>query len=156
MKKLLKKICVCKITILLSSLLLLSSLIINIIFLYYHYFKLDFEEVYKAVNEINQDDIIWQSTRCDSLVGDKYLREDSHLDNWLDVDLEKFTYIISYGYELVDLSISFSELKNSNGLYFVPKAIFKKEKKNTIYVYRLRKTNIDYDIHEISRNVFFV
>ena len=156
MKKLLKKIGVCKITILLSSLLLLSSLIINIIFLYYHYFKLDFEEVYKAVNEINQDDIIWQSTRCDSLVGDKYLREDSHLDNWLDVDLEKFTYIISYGYELVDLSISFSELKNSNGLYFVPKAIFKKEKKNTIYVYRLRKTNIDYDIHEISRNVFFV
>ncbi len=136
-------------------LIMLLSVIINLFFLYNYYFEVDFEEVYRESYPLYEDMIIWHSTRDESLSNSNYTNEEIFSVNFNDYDLDNYTYIISYGYELTDISVSCSEIKNSNGLYFVPRVIFESERTDTIYIYKTKKINIDYDMHESDRNIYF-
>lgn len=137
------------------ALIMVLLIIFNILLLYRHYFQISFEEVYKESYPISEDTIIWQSTRTVSLDDTNYTNKEIFSVNFEDYDLQKYTYIVSYGHELIDITYSFSEMKNSNGLIFIPKTIFKSEKNDVIYIYRIKKMNVDYDIHNSDRNVYF-
>lgn len=136
-------------------LIMVILIIINILLIYKHYFKIKFEEVYRESYIVSEDSIIWHSTRAETLSNSGCNNKEIFSVDFNDYNFEKYTYVICYGHELVDLSYSFSEIKNSNGLYFIPRAVLKMEKKDMVYIYRLKKINIDYDMHELDRNVYF-
>lgn len=124
--------------------------------IYFHYFNIDFTEVHRErYNFEHESTVVWRSTRDEAKSEIAYAPSEIFGADFSDYDLKKYTYVISYGYELLDVSCSLGEMKNSNGLYFVPKMIFGTERKNMIYIYRLPKTELDYDMHRTDRNVFF-
>lgn len=124
--------------------------------IYFHYFNIDFTEVHRERSEFEHESTVaWHSTRDEAKSGIAYAPSGIFGAEFSEHDLKKYTYVVSYGYELLDVSCSLSEMKNSNGLYFVPRMIFGSERNDTLYIYRLPKTELDYDMHSPDRNVFF-
>lgn len=146
----------CRRWMIVAAIFIVISVLEGFFLLYFHYFNIDFTEVHREHLEFDWESTsAWRSTRSESKSKVIYSPEEIFHVDFSDYDLKKYTYIISYGYELLDVSCSLSEMKNSNGLYFVPKMIFKSERKDMIYIYQIPKTELDYDMHQTSRNVFF-
>jgi hypothetical protein len=78
----------------------------------------------------------------------------------IEFDYNKYTYVITIGYELHRISYSYSDMKNRKFGFvpkqFVGKVELQRELKNIVYIYRIKRMDIDCDYHERNRNVFFV
>ncbi len=77
----------------------------------------------------------------------------------MDLEYDKYTYIITFGYELKQISYSYDTVKNRKILFipkqFIGKVILLDEFKDKLYIYKIPKMDIDCDIHERNREVYF-
>ena len=74
-----------------------------------------------------------------------------------DFDFINHSYIISFGYEITDLSYSrLSKPIFHDYDFYVPKVYLKNKKTDYCYIYEIQKLNIDVDPDNYKRNVFFV
>ena len=100
---------------------------------------------------------IWRSTKeyADTDGIYEYTDKEIFYVEFSEYDLDEYTYVVSFGYELKEISCSLSELKRTQGFYFVPKMVFNPLRKDFVYIYRLPKIKLDCDIHNPNRNVYF-
>ena len=81
------------------------------------------------------------------------------LVNTKDFDYSKYTYVVTVGHELEELSYSYSCMKNRNMFLlpkqFVGKAVLNLETTDQIYIYRTKKIDLDCDYHERDKNVLY-
>lgn len=131
-----------------------------------NYRNINFDEVYQCDIDANTEifnKTYWFSIRDNSYNG---FFDIGYLDkigvdcSKLDFDYSKYTYIITIGYELSDISYSYHDMKNRK-LIFIPKQFIgkvklKKEFDNKVYIYKIKKMDIDCDYHNRSKNVEFV
>lgn len=131
-------------------------LVLNIYLVYNHYFELDFIKVTDYTSDFKtskSQNLYWFSLSN----GGCFTKET--LDRYgVDLDFEpdysKYTYIVTVGYKLNDISYSLNARKNH--VQFIGKVILDDEFTNKIYIYRVKRMNIDCDYHERDRNVYFV
>lgn len=76
------------------------------------------------------------------------------------LDTTKYTYIVTCSHQLMNASYSFSEVTNRK-LLFIPKqyvgrVVLSYEKSKYIYIYKIKKIDIDCDFHDQTRNVFYM
>jgi len=106
------------------------------------------------------DELKWFSVRDEKFqgfhgTGEEMLR--GFTGKSFDLDIENYTYIVTIGHELESLKFSLSAIKNT----FPPKQFVgiitpKEERADLIYIYRIKKMDIDYDYHDPSGFVTFV
>lgn len=76
-----------------------------------------------------------------------------------DFDYDNYTYVVTVGHELKKISYSYSQMKNRKFLFipkqFVGNVILDKNNTDNIYIYRIKKMDIDYDYHDRNRGVSF-
>ena len=127
------------------------------------YFSLPFESVayYKA--EGIEKMPIWFSVRDKKYSGffDEKLLSKHCIDYRNgELDLDHYTYIVTCGHKLKDIEYSFSETKNRKLLLipkqFVGRVVLYYEENSYIYIYRVKKIDIDCDYHDRSRNVYYI
>lgn len=150
-----------KIIIILLLILLVVSLILNFYLYYNHDSPLEFEEVYV---EENMDEMYkgayWFSLRHKKY-GGFFGNEIKDLGvNFNQFNFNKYTYIITFGYELSEISYSLNATKNRKFIFFpkefIGKVVFKDEYKNNVYIYRIKKIDIDCDYHSREDYVTFI
>ena len=74
------------------------------------------------------------------------------------IDTQKYTYVVTYGRQLKQIQYRYLDMKNRT-LFLLPKqfvgrVLLGKETTEKIYIYRIRKMDIDCDYHNHNRNVF--
>lgn len=111
---------------------------------------------------------------CDNINGDEYwfsLRDEKYngfftegyLRNYgvefSDYDYENYTYIVTLGHELKEITYSPKEMKDRVMVIFpkqyIGKVVLDKNDTGKVYIYRVKKMDIDCDYHERSKNVSF-
>jgi hypothetical protein len=129
---------------------------------------------YKSFQNISFEQIGVYNTNEENLNGETYwftLREPegffdiTTLDNLgvdysnVYFDYSKYTYVVTVGYELSSLSYSYSEMKNRKFIIFPKQFVgfveLKPQKNDNVYIYRIKKMDIDSDVHEPNRGVSF-
>lgn len=74
-------------------------------------------------------------------------------------DYDHYTYIVTLGHELLNIEYSRSDMKNRIygifGKEYVGHVTLKEEFTNKIYIYRIKKLDIDCDYHEPKRAVTY-
>jgi len=77
-----------------------------------------------------------------------------------DYDFENHIYIVTFGYELSNISYSRMSRpivhEHGHYNYFIPKVWLSDGNADKLYVYELPKVNIDSDADDYTRKVFFV
>ncbi len=128
--------------------LLLISIVFNLILLYHHEFYLDFEEVYREKREDVKVMGRWYSIKDEKYRG---FFSEENFPNY-DFDCDNYTYIVTFGYELEAISYSFSRMIDKKvytlglPIQFVGEIIYKDLPTNYVYIYKVKKINIDRDI----------
>lgn len=130
-----------------------------------NYKNINFEEVYQCSIDINSkvfNETYWFSIRDDSYNGFfdvQYLDKIGVNYSHLDFDYSKYTYVITIGYELSKISYSYHDMKNRKFIFipkqFIGKVELKKDFSNRVYIYKIKKMDIDCDYHDRSKNVEF-
>lgn len=140
------------------------SLILLIVIIFVNLFSfrpLDFElEDVKSVEKTDYSSgqsLIWFALRDSEYhtleVGTNYFDYLAHLGiniDELNLDLKKYTYIITIGHKLLDIEYSQRYASLRKGIFadqYIGKVLLNKTETNEIFIYRTRKINIDYDIH---------
>ena len=126
------------------------------------YFSIPFEYVAKYKAEDIEKMPIWFSVRDKKYSGffDEELLSEHCVGYRKDeLDLENYTYIVTCGHKLKEISYSFCETKNRK-LLFIPKqyvgrVILYYEENSYIYIYKVKKIDIDCDYHDRNKNVYF-
>lgn len=74
-----------------------------------------------------------------------------------DFDFKNHSYIITFGYEIVELSYSLISQPIFHGFdYYVPRVQLLNKKDDLCRIYEIPKVNIDVDPDNYKRNVYFV
>lgn len=143
-------------------LMIIIVTLIFFVFIYNKEYKLNFEKVTEIQNSelVDKLPIYWCTIRNKEYNGYFGSELPSELDINMDLNLDKYTYIITLGHELQSISYSYKETKNRKLLFFpkqyIGKVLLLKNKTPYIYIYRIKKMDIDSDIHEPDKNVCFV
>lgn len=117
---------------------------------YFHDFKPEFTEVYSNSSEgtIKENSPYWICLKDPDYNGffstgflDQY---NVDFDDW---DLERYTYIVTFGYEMKSIEYSFSDCKNWE-LSIIPhnylgKLTLGNDKTDMVHIYRLKKVDIE-------------
>ncbi|MBP0960160.1 MAG: hypothetical protein J5992_08545 [Oscillospiraceae bacterium] len=134
-------------------------LITGVIF-YNKDYNLDYTLVYYETCDNTDDNTYWFSLRDEKYNGfftEEYLR--NYGVKFSDFDYENYTYIVTFGHELK--GITYSPKKTKNRVMFVfpkqyiGKVVLCKENTGKVYIYRVKKMDIDCDYHERDKNVSF-
>lgn len=134
------------------------------------YFKSDykiiqFDKIYESKVELDSysDQLVWFTLRDKCFDGffDISMLERLGVDySNMKIDYNNDTYVVTIGYELVNLSYSYSDMKNRKlGIIpkqFVGKVGLKDEFKEMIYIYKIKRLDIDCDYHDRRKNVSFI
>lgn len=129
-------------------------------------FELPFEQVEQisaSAEALSENEPVWFTLRDEKYGG--FYSSEKLLDygvalNDFDLDFSNYTYVITLGHKLESISFSYSKMKNRKFL-FVPKQFvgivkLQYEYSPNIYIYRIKKMDIDCDYHEPSKNIFYV
>lgn len=123
-------------------------------------YNLGYTLVYsESCDNINADEY-WFSLRDEKYNGfftEEYLR--NYGVGFSDFDYENYTYIVTFGHELKEITYSPKEMKNRVMVIFpkqyIGKVVLCKENTGKVYIYRVKKMDIDCDFHEREKNVSF-
>ena len=82
------------------------------------------------------------------------------VDHNISFDYDNYTYVVTVRHELSKISYSYSQTKNRK-LIIIPKQFvgnveLKKGITNKVFIYRIKKMDIDCDYHETSRGVSYI
>lgn len=152
------------IAILILSFLLVCFIIINALCVY----RMDFEIPFDKAGEfdigektsVGKTDAYWVGLRHPKY-GGFYSEEilDAYNIN-INLDFNKYTYIVTFGHELKRISYSYNTMKNRKLVFipkqFIGKVVLLEEFKDKVYVYRIPTMDIDCDFHERDRKIYFV
>ena len=142
----------------------LLIILIFIIFIFNFNIKYEYVATFSG-NISSENSLSWFTLRDEKYHGffdetrlENLLKTKEKLNNY-DFNYEKYTYVITVGHELKQISYSFSQMKNRK-LLFMPKQFvgnveLTKEYTDKIYVYRIKKMDIDCDYHNRERGVSF-
>lgn len=130
--------------------------------IYKAHFNLPYEYV-GSFNIADDENVpLWFSVRDDKYYGfydEKCLLKYCEDYNIGTIDTQKYTYIITCGHKLSSISYSFSEMKNRSFIIFpkqyIGKVLLEYEETDMVYIYRVKKIDIDCDYHNSSYNVFY-
>ena len=74
-------------------------------------------------------------------------------------DFDNYTYIFTIGHELVNIEYSYSQFKNRRLLFFPEQLVgivtLDENLVDMVFVYRVKRMNIDLDYHSPRVNVYF-
>lgn len=127
-------------------------------------FDLPFEPVERiAVDDIPDSEPAWFSLRDEKYSGFftlEKLTEYGADASDLSFDFSHYTYIVTCGHELRSIKYSLSQTKNRRFL-FIPKQFdgiveLQYDSSPYVYIYRVKKLDIDCDYHEMSKNVSYI
>lgn len=144
--------------------LLVVLLSVSCVALYNVKFNLPFEPVERiAVDDIPDSELAWFSLRDEKYSGFfdiEKLTEYGADASDLNLDFSHYTYIVTCGHELRSIKYSLSQTKNRRFL-FIPKQFvgiveLQYDPSPYVYIYRVKKLDIDCDYHERSKNVYYV
>lgn len=151
-----------------STLVVLSVLLflILIILMYKKEFKLSFEQIEQipvSTNSFSDKELIWFTLRDEkycSFYSSEILLNYGVSPDKINMDFSKYTYVVTIGHELESINYSFSRMKNRKFL-FIPKQFvgivnLQYECSPNLYIYRIKKMDIDCDYHEPNKNVYYV
>ncbi len=75
------------------------------------------------------------------------------------LDRENYTYVVTCGHKLKNISYNLFETKNRKFIVFpkqfVGRVVLEYEESDNIYIYKIKKIDIDCDYHDRARNVYF-
>lgn len=107
--------------------------------------------------------ILWFTLRSSEYSG--FYSEESldtlGVENYEDIafDYDRYTYIVTIGHELISIEYSRSDMKNRIygifGKQYVGHVTLKEEATDKVYIYKIKKMDIDCDYHEPERDVIF-
>ncbi|MBE6838148.1 MAG: hypothetical protein E7507_01210 [Ruminococcus sp.] len=148
-----------KVLVFIIPIVIIVALIIGAIF-YNKDYNLDYTLVYSETCDNTDDGLYWFSLRDEKYNG--FFTEE-YLDNFgvefSDYDYKNYTYIVTFGHELKRITYSPKETKNRVMVVFpkqyIGKVVLDKEDTGKIYIYRVKKMDIDCDYHERDKNVSF-
>lgn len=148
------------------SIIFIMILMLLSVIIYHTNFSLQFEEVGCFDGKINSEsNSVWFTLRDESYSGfyeetrlENLLKSENEFSN-LDFKYDEYTYIITIGHELNKISYTFSQMKNRK-LMIIPKQFvgivdLKKESTEKIYIYKIKRMDIDSDVHSPMRGVSF-
>jgi hypothetical protein len=144
--------------------LLVVLLSVSCVALYNVKFNLPFEPVERiAVDDIPDSELAWFSLRDEKYSGFFTLEKLTEYGvdaSDLNLDFSHYTYIVTCGHELRSIKYSLSLTKNRRFL-FIPKQFvgiieLQYDPSPYVYIYRVKKLDIDCDYHERSKNVYYV
>ena len=123
-------------------------------------YNLDYTLVYYETCDNTDDNTYWFSLRDEKYNGfftEEYLR--NYGVEFSDFDYENYTYIVTLGHELKRITYSPKEMKNRVMVIFpkqyIGNVVLGKEDTGKVYIYRVKKIDIDCDYHERDNNVSF-
>lgn len=138
----------CKIKIIIC--ILIAVLIIVSLIVYFHDFKPKFMEVYSnnSNGTIKENSPYWICLKNPEYKGffstDFLVQYNVDYNDW---DLEQYTYIVTFGYEMESIEYSFSDYKNWNFSIFphnyLGKLTLTGKKTDMVHIYRIKKTDIE-------------
>ncbi len=146
----------------LTFIIILLFLIVLAIFVYFYRFSIKFElvEIVPNTVSLNSESFYWYSIRSEEyqpMYGGENLSDRG--DFRTKFDTEKYTYLVLLGHQLLELKCSLSESETRNVIGFPNQLVglvtLSKEKDNCVRIYRIKKMNLDSDIHEPERGVSF-
>ena len=119
---------------------------------------IDFKEVAEGQLLPNRNYIYYCDMRSETERKDVYGLSDEFSE--YDYDFDGHTYIVTFGYELEDISYSRASrpIVSEHGYYnyHVPNVWLSSDKTDKCYVYELPKVNIGCDADNYKRKVYFV
>lgn len=147
------------------ALLILSVIIIGRIFFYSQKYTLGFEKVTEIDRIPDDNDLYWFTLRHEEYNGfyDVEMLENlssniGDVDN-IDFDYDNYTYVITIGHELKSISYSYSDVKNRKFLFipkqFVGNVVLDSKETDKLYIYKIKKMDIDCDYHDRDVGVNF-
>ncbi len=139
------------------------AVIVIIVSIWFFPFHPDFKEVYSTYSNgsIKENTPYWICIKDPEYEGffnvsylDKY-----HVD-YSEWELDKYTYIVTFGYEMTDVKYSYSKCLNW-GLSVIPhhylgKLTLREPKDDLIRIYRLRKVDIECAFPDGNDDISFV
>lgn len=146
-------------------LLVLSIIIIGRIF-YYKEYVLNFETVAEIDKGQDDNDLYWFTLRDEEYHGfygvemlENLSFNTDDISN-IDFDYNNYTYVITVGHELKNISYSYSDMKNRKFLVipkqFVGNVVLDSKGTDKLYIYKIKKMDIDCDYHNPDYGVSFV
>lgn len=146
-------------------LLILSVIIIGRIFFYSQKYTLGFEKVTEIDRIPDDNGLYWFTLRHEEYNGfyDVEMLENlsSNIDDVdnIDFDYDNYTYVITVGHELKSISYSYSDMKNRKFLFipkqFVGNVVLDSKETDKLYIYKIKKMDIDCDYHDKKVGVNF-
>lgn len=146
--------------------LVLSVIVIGRMFFYNQKYTLNFEKVAEFDKGQNDNDLYWFTLRDKEYHGFYGVEMLENLSfnaddvDDIDFDYNNYTYIITIDHELKKISYSYSDMKNRKFLFipkqFVGNVVLDSKETNKLYIYRIKKMDIDCDYHNPDYGVSFV
>lgn len=146
-------------------LLILSVIIIGRIFFYNQKHTLDFVKVTEIDRTPDDNDIYWFTLRNEEYNGFYGIEMLENLSSNIDdvdninFDYDNYTYVITVGHELKSISYSYSDMKNRKFLFipkqFVGNVVLDSKATDKLYIYKIKKMDIDCDYHDKKVGVNF-
>lgn len=136
------------------------------VLLYFFYTKnrnIIFEEFEEySVNSTEIESNIWFTLRDEKFNGfystEKLKQYGIETDN-ISFDFEHYTYVITIGHKLKDIKYSYSLTKNRKLLIFpkqfIGRVTLDKDSENKIFIYKIKRMDIDCDYHDPKSYVSF-
>ena len=124
--------------------------------------ELEFEFV-DVIENVKADDLnyrYWFTLRDEKYSGfvEASILDEYEYDTSI-FDFDNYTYVITLGHELKKIEYNFAYMKNRIYIVFpkqfIGKVTLNSVKTNDIYIYKIRKMDIDYDYHDPSKRVVF-
>lgn len=141
---------------------LIIALIIVVLFIYFHNFKPEFTEVYSNSSNgtIKENSPYWiclKDPDYNGFFSIGFLEQyNVDYDEW---DLEHYTYIVTFGYEMKNIEYSFSDCKNWNYSIlpknYLGKLTLTSEKTDIIHIYKIKKVDIESAFPDGPDNISF-
>lgn len=139
------------------------------VILYKSYFSISFEKIYECNADIPEENDLYWFTQRDASYDGFFGTNNDWIYNLVDksVDIESmhfdynnYTYVITIDHELKKISYSYSDMKNRKFLFipkqFVGNVVLDSKETNKLYIYRIKKMDIDCDYHNPDYGVSFV
>ena len=152
-----------KIVIIISIVILI---LLVIVFCIYHlpiYREIKYEVVFEkdAKTDLSDAYLKWFTVRDGKYNGffDLEMLESYIGEEHEKLDVVDYTYIVTVGRQLKSISYSYSQMKNRNSIglpkQFIGKVVLSEEQTNKIYVYKVKKIDIDCDYHNPNINIIY-
>lgn len=131
-------------------LIISSILLITLLFIYFRNNRLEFSEVYSesSCGTIRENSPYWICIKDNDLhgfFGVEYL--DQYNVDYNEWDLEHYTYIVTFGYEMKKIEYSYSDCRNWHFSIipnnYLGKLTLSGEKTDMIHIYRTKRVDIE-------------